>query len=48
VHGVFSSDALGALREAGVTQVVTTNTIAHETNGIDVSPLVAGALKELT
>jgi ribose-phosphate pyrophosphokinase len=48
VHGVFSSDALGALREAGVRQVVTTNTIAHETNGIDVSPLVAGALKELT
>ena len=47
VHGVFSSDALGALREAGVSQVVTTNTIAHETNGIDVSALVAGAMKEL-
>ena len=47
VHGVFSSDALGALREAGVLRVVTTNTIAHETNGIDVSALVAGAMKEL-
>lgn len=47
VHGVFSSDALGALREAGVLRVVTTNTIAHETNGIDVSALVAGAVKEL-
>ena len=48
VHGVFSSDALGALREAGVARVVTTNTIAHETNGIDVSSLVARAVKELT
>ena len=48
VHGVFSSDALGALREAGVRQVVTTNTIAHEMNGIDVSALVASAVKELT
>ena len=46
VHGVFSSDALGALREAGVTQVITTNTIAHETNGIDVSALVARAVKQ--
>lgn len=48
VHGVFSPDALGALREAGVTRVVTTNTIAHETNAIDVGALVARAVKELT
>lgn len=47
VHGVFAPDALGVLRAAGVSQVVTTNTIAHETNGIDVSALVAGAVKEL-
>jgi len=47
VHGVFSPDALDALRGAGVTKVVTTNTIAHETNGIDVSALVAGAMKDL-
>lgn len=47
VHGVFSSDALGALREAGVARIVTTNTIAHETNGIDVSALLAGAVEEL-
>ena len=47
VHGVFSSDALGALRGAGVAKVVTTNTIAHETNGIDVSGLVARAMKDL-
>ena len=47
VHGVFSPDALDALRNAGVTKVVTTNTIAHETNGIDVSALVARAIKDL-
>ena len=47
VHGVFSPDALGALRDAGVAKVVTTNTIAHETNAIDVSALVARAVKGL-
>jgi ribose-phosphate pyrophosphokinase len=47
VHGVFSPDALGALRGAGVAKVVTTNTIAHETNGIDVSALVARAMEDL-
>lgn len=41
VHGVFSPDALPALRDAGAARIVTTNTIAHETNGIDVSALVA-------
>ena len=47
VHGIFSPDALAALREAGVAQVVTTNTVAHETNAIDVSALVAQAVQQL-
>ena len=47
VHGVFSPDALDALRDAGVTKVVSTNSITHETNGIDVSALVARAMKDL-
>ena len=47
VHGVFSPDAMPALREAGAARVVTSNTIAHETNGIDVSPLVAGAVTSM-
>ena len=44
VHAVFSPDAMDALREAGAARVVTTNTIPHETNAIDVAPLVAGAI----
>lgn len=44
VHAVFSPDAPGTLREAGAARVVTTNTIAHETNAIDVAALVARAV----
>lgn len=47
VHAVFSSDAMGALRQAGVTQVATTNTIAHGTNAVDVAPLVARAVTSI-
>jgi ribose-phosphate pyrophosphokinase len=47
VHGIFSPDALAALREAGAARIVTTNTVAHETNAIDVSPLVARAMQSI-
>lgn len=47
VHGIFSPDALGALRDAGAARIVTTNTVAHETNAIDVSPLVARAIESI-
>ena len=47
VHGVFSSDALAVLREAGVRRVATTNTIPHETNAIDVSALLARAISSV-
>lgn len=45
VHAVFSSSAYADLRAAGAGRVVTCNTISHESNGIDVSPLIAGALR---
>ena len=45
VHAVFSADALAVLRSAGVTRVVTANTIPHETNAIDLTGLVARELK---
>jgi ribose-phosphate pyrophosphokinase len=48
VHGVFAAGALQALRAAGVSRLVTSNTIAHETNAIDISPAVAQAIKERT
>ena len=41
VHGIFSGDALQALREAGAARIVTTNTISHPSNAIDVSSIVA-------
>jgi ribose-phosphate pyrophosphokinase len=47
VHALFSSDALQMLREEGAARIVTCNTIAHETNGIDVMPLVAAAVRTI-
>lgn len=44
VHAVFAPGAEEALRAAGVRTVVTSNTIAHPTNAIDVAPLVASAI----
>lgn len=46
VHAVFASGAHDALKAAGASRVVTTNTIAHETNAIDIVPALAGALRE--
>lgn len=47
VHGIFSPDALDALRQAGAASVVTTNTVAHETNAIDLSELVARSVESM-
>jgi ribose-phosphate pyrophosphokinase len=46
IHAVFAEGALAELRAAGAERIVTTNTIAHETNGIDVTPIIAAAVKE--
>lgn len=45
VHALFSSDAMPALRQANASRVVTTNTVRHETNEIDVAALVAGGVR---
>lgn len=47
VHAVFAAGAEQALREAGVKRVVTSNTLPHGSNAIDVAPLVAATLREL-
>lgn len=47
VHGIFAPDALPALRDAGAARIVTTNTIAHETNAIDVAPAVARGVQAI-
>lgn len=47
VHGVFAGSAYEALMAAGAGRVVTTNTIAHPSNGIDVSMLIADGLRSM-
>jgi len=40
VHAIFAGDAVAQLMAAGAARIVTCNTIPHETNEIDVSPLL--------
>lgn len=46
VHAVFSGDAHDALRAAGAAQIITTNTITHPSNGIDVNNAIADAIHD--
>ena len=46
VHGIFAADAHQRLLAAGACRIVTTNTIAHASNGIDVTGLLAGGLSD--
>lgn len=48
VHGVFAGDAYEALRAAGAARVITANTIRHDSNAIDVAPLLAEGVRTLT
>jgi ribose-phosphate pyrophosphokinase len=45
VHGIFADGSDQILAKAGA-QVVTSNTIAHQSNRLDVTPLLVTALKE--
>ena len=45
VHALCTDEALIALKDAGAINVVTCNTIAHPSNGIDVRELIASAVK---
>ncbi len=46
VHGLFADNSDELLREAGA-RVITTNSVPHATNAIDVGPLLASAAGEL-
>ena len=48
VHGTFVGDAFSDLVAAGAYKVVTTNTIPHETNAIDVTALLAAAVRAVS
>lgn len=46
IHAVFAGDAQQLLLDAGASQLVTTNSIEHSTNWIDLSAAVAAALRK--
>jgi ribose-phosphate pyrophosphokinase len=48
VHGVFAPDSYLALSAAGAARIVTTNTIPHQSNQIDLSARVATVVASLT
>jgi ribose-phosphate pyrophosphokinase len=45
IHALFAGDAEQVVRASGAARVVSANTIAHHTNDIDVSALVAEAVR---
>lgn len=47
VHGIFAGDAEALLRRAGVARIVTTNSVPHASNGIDVAGLLAEGVRAL-
>ena len=46
VHAVFTDDAYNNLMRAGVAKIVTTNTINHATNGIDMTDAICAVLHD--
>jgi ribose-phosphate pyrophosphokinase len=45
VHALFAGDAFPKLLEAGPSAIVSTNTVAHQSNAIDVSAVIAEAIR---
>jgi ribose-phosphate pyrophosphokinase len=48
VHAVFAGDAMEAVRAAGVTRVVTCDTIEHPTNAISLTRAIADGVRRAT
>jgi len=47
IHAVFGGGAYGTLGAAGPARIVTANTIHHETNEINVTPLLVNGVRDL-
>jgi len=43
-HALFAGDALAVLAEAGVGEVLSTDSIVHESNAVELAPLLGAAL----
>ena len=46
VHAIFAGDSHERLQKVGVPRVVSTNSVAHESNAVDVSDILAAAIRE--
>ncbi len=46
IHALFADGVVGALQNAGAARIVTTDTIPHPTNAIDVVPILAQEIAE--
>lgn len=47
VHAIFAGNAYQELKDAGVAEIITCNTILHESNRIDISNLLAEGYQQL-
>ncbi|SDX41126.1 ribose-phosphate diphosphokinase [Marinobacter mobilis] len=47
IHGIFADSSDIRLRDAGLEALVTCNTIAHDSNGVDIAPLLVKPVTEL-
>lgn len=47
IHGIFAGSAFEELHAAGATRIVTTNTVAHPCNAIDVTELLTNGVRSL-
>jgi ribose-phosphate pyrophosphokinase len=45
VHAVFAGGSFKELKNSGAQEIITCNTIPHESNGIDISELIVSAIK---
>ncbi|MGP8214459.1 MAG: ribose-phosphate pyrophosphokinase [Bacteroidia bacterium] len=45
IHAVFAGDAYDKIKEAGAQRIVTSNTIIHKSNSIDINSVIVKALK---
>ena len=47
IHGLFADDAFERIVAAGASRIISTNTVPHKSNAIDVSDIVAKAMSSL-
>lgn len=47
VHGLFAPGAYESLREAGAARIVSTNSVPHTSNAIDLTPILTGPVSRL-